>query len=179
MPPRITTDNTEEYYSFGKRGTVPESQQMAWPALDNLDARPNFDFSKFDLDGNGKIDSLVIIHSGYGAETTTTDCFGRDFNNRIWAHAFSSSSKDAWISKDGSIRVSGYTIASALDSDCGAVPAKIGLTVHEYMHTLGLDDLYDGVDALAASGVGAFDIMAYPYGQNDDADNPGHLSVYR
>jgi hypothetical protein len=29
----------------------------------------------------------------------------------------------------------------------------------EYMHTLGLVDLYDGVDALEASGIGAFDIM--------------------
>lgn len=30
---------------------------------------------------------------------------------------------------------------------------------------MGLVDLYDGVDPLAASGVGAFDIMADPYGQ--------------
>lgn len=29
--------------------------------------------------------------------------------------------------------------------------------------TVGLEDLYDGVDALEASGIGAFDIMAYPY----------------
>lgn len=39
-------------------------------------------------------------------------------------------------------------------------------------------DLYDGVDPLEAHGVGAFDIMAYPYGQNDDADTPGHLSIW-
>lgn len=29
-------------------------------------------------------------------------------------------------------------------------------------HRLGLVDLYDGVDPVAASGIGAFDIMAYP-----------------
>jgi hypothetical protein len=32
-------------------------------------------------------------------------------------------------------------------------------------HTLGTVDLYDGVDPLGASGIGAFDIMANPYGQ--------------
>ncbi|CAB9526476.1 Pre-pro-metalloprotease PrtV [Seminavis robusta] len=174
----ITTDNTEEYYSFGKRGIVLESQKMAWPILDKLDNRPNWDWSQFDLDGNGRIDSLVIIHSGYGAETTTTDCFGADFNNRIWAHAFSGTSQRSWQSKDGKIKVAGYTVASAFDEDCGTVPAKIGLTVHEYMHTLGLEDLYDGVDPLAASGIGAFDIMAFPYGQDGNADYPGHLSAY-
>jgi M6 family metalloprotease-like protein len=82
----ITTDNTEAYYSFGKRGIVPEAQQMAWPALDELDNRADWDWTQFDLDDNGQIDSLVYMHSGYGAETTTTDCFGADYNNRIWAH---------------------------------------------------------------------------------------------
>ena len=51
--------------------------------------------------------------------------------------AFSSSNRNAWKSKDGSVRVNGYTMASAFDGDCDVVPAKIGLTVHEYMHTLG------------------------------------------
>lgn len=82
----VTTDNTEAYYSFGKRGIVKEAQQMAWPILDDLNNRADWEWSKYDLDGNGDIDSLVIIHSGYGAETTTTDCFGAEFNNRIWAH---------------------------------------------------------------------------------------------
>ena len=38
---------------------------------------------------------------------------------------------------------------------------------------LGLEDLYDGADALAASGIGAFDIMAYPY-----VSPPYQLSIY-
>lgn len=125
---RTTTDNTEKYYSFGKRGTVPQAGRMSWPALEVLDKRAGWDWSKYDLDGNGVIDSLVIIHSGYGAETTTDDCFGAEFNNRIWAHAFSTSRAHAWNSEDGSIRVGGYTMASAFDGDCGTVPMKIGLT---------------------------------------------------
>ena len=50
----MTTDNTELYYSFGMRGIVPESQQIAWPILTALDARPDWDWSQFDIDGNPK-----------------------------------------------------------------------------------------------------------------------------
>ena len=71
---------------MGMRGITPELQQMAWPILDNLDNRPDWDWGDFDIDGDGKLDSVVLIHSGYGAETTTPDCHGRDYMDRIWAH---------------------------------------------------------------------------------------------
>lgn len=107
--------STEAFYSQGKRGIVREAQKMAWPSLSNLDSRPAWDWSKFDQDGNGELDSVVIIHSGYGAETVTTDCFGADYNDRIWAHAFSSSAQETWTSRDGKYKLNGYTIASAFD----------------------------------------------------------------
>jgi hypothetical protein len=47
------------------------------------------------------------------------------------------SRKNAWKSKDGKHISNGYTIASAFDGECGTVLAKIGLTSHEYMHTMG------------------------------------------
>lgn len=156
-----TTDKSEKYYSMGMRGIVPELQKMAWPILDELDSRPNWDWTQFDIDGNGQLDSVVMIHSGYGAETTTPDCYDREYTDRIWAHAYSSS-RNSWKSKDNSMRLNAYTVASAFHGDCGTQAGKIGLTVHEFMHTLGLEDLYDGVDPIAAAGIGAFDIMAYP-----------------
>ena len=45
--------------------------------------------------------------------------------------------RDPWVSKDGNYKLGGYTVASAFSGFCDAVPNKIGLTVHEYMHTLG------------------------------------------
>ena len=59
-----TTDNTEAYYSFGVRGISTETGQMAYPILSNLDSRPNWDWSKYDLDGDGFMDSVVMVHSG-------------------------------------------------------------------------------------------------------------------
>ena len=52
-----TTDNTEIYYSFGKRGIVGELQQAMWPILDNLDKRTDWDWSQYDMDGDGRLDS--------------------------------------------------------------------------------------------------------------------------
>jgi hypothetical protein len=135
----VVTDNTEKYYSFGKRGVVPDFQKAAWPALNALDNRDDWDWSIFDLDSNGEIDSVVITHSGYGAETMAPDQYGAEYENRIWAHAFASSSGDStWTSKDGSVQLNGYTVASAFEGDKDVIPATIGLTVHEYMHTFGL-----------------------------------------
>lgn len=130
------TDNTEIYYSFGKTGIVPEGRQMAFPILDRLDAA-GFDFAPFDGDNDGYLDSVVLIHSGYGAETEKPDCFDREHTDRIWAHAFTGVNSNSWISSDRNYIMAGYTVASAFTGICGIVPNKIGLTVHEYMHTLG------------------------------------------
>lgn len=174
---QVVTDNTETYYSFGKTGVVPDFQKAAWPALDALDNTPGWDWSMFDRNEDTKLDSVVITHSGYGAETTTTDVYGTGYKNRIWAHAFAQS-VESWSSKDGSVTLNGYTVASAFENDSGVTPATIGLTVHEYMHTFDVPDLYDTADPNAASGVGGFDIMANPYGHNGDSNLPGHLSTW-
>ena len=131
----VVTDNTEAYYSFGKQGLVPETQQMGFPILSQLDGQ-NFDWSQFDSDNDGRIDSLVMIHSGYGAETTREDCFGKKADDRIWAHAYTNSA-NPWMSSDGNYQTGGYTIASAFFGECGAEPNKLGLSMHEFMHTLG------------------------------------------
>ncbi|CAB9503638.1 Immune inhibitor A peptidase M6 [Seminavis robusta] len=200
----VVTDNTEEYYAFDKRGITPDFQKAAWPALDALDNTPGWDWSIFDIDEDGKLDSVVVTHSGYGAETREEDEYGTHYEQRIWAHAFANSGQIKWTSKDGSVQLNGYTVASALEDDTGVEPATIGLTVHElvlascdvvygkpfgafqfsndlfmlllcrYMHTFGLIDLY----APMGLGIGGFDIMANPYGPKGNANKPGHLCTW-
>lgn len=95
----------------------------------------------------------------------------------LQAHAFSSPPEKSWTSKDGSVTLSAYTVASSLDRSCGTDIFKPGLTIHEYMHTIGLVDLYDGLNP-DDPGIGAFCIMAYPFGALNDATNPGHLCTW-
>ncbi|CAB9515747.1 Immune inhibitor A peptidase M6 [Seminavis robusta] len=171
------SDNTENYYSFGQSGRVAQFQEAYWPILESLDNNvPNsWDWSKYDVDGNGLLDNLIVLHSGYAAEEGGQDCTnGREYLNRIWSHAFSDS--NGWRNQAGTYGVEGYMIASGLDRTCDANVAKMGVMTHEYLHTFYLIDLYDYT--FQGKGVGNFDIMAYPYGFGNDGYLPVSLSVW-
>ena len=118
-------------------GLVPELQLAMHPALDQLDAM-GIDWSQYDSDGNGEIDSVVMMHSGYDAVLGLADCQGREPQNRIYAHAFAGSAEQAWVSADESMRLAAYAVVSVYDGICDDEgPATPGLTCHEYMHTMG------------------------------------------
>jgi M6 family metalloprotease-like protein len=175
--PWTVASNTEEYYSFGSSGLVPDFQQAFWPALDLLDAQ-GMDWSQYDLDKDGRLDAVVMLHTGYAAELKGVDCNNdREFSQRIWSHAYADSA-NTWWSKDYSYRLGGYVVSSAYRDTCGFEPARIGTMTHEFMHTLGLVDLYDGQEARVGRGIGGFDIMATPYGPKEDPSWPGHLSAW-
>lgn len=139
------TDNTEEHYSFGQSGQVPQFGDSAAPLLNKLDQDPAWDWSDYDRDGDGKLDSVILLHSGYGAETFQDDCFGRPYTDRIWAHAFTNTGGIWESSRDVEkpVKMVGYVIASIFQGSCDTNPSAMGLTVHEYIHTFGLPDLYD------------------------------------
>lgn len=171
----FVSNNSEKHYSFGQSGRVAALQESFWPMLEQLDADPNWDWSRYDADGNKKLDNLIILHSGYAAEEGGSDCTnGREYLERIWSHAFSDS--NGWKNSAKTIEVEGYMIASALDLTCDAIPSKMGVMTHEYLHTYYLIDLYDYT--FEGKGVGRFDIMAYPYGFQNDGYIPGSLSVW-
>ena len=173
----VVTDNTEEFYANGQSGFQFDFLEMAFPALDALDADPNFDWSRFDVNNDGDIDAFVIYHSGHGAETTTSDCFGRAYQDRIWAHARGKAQNRprTWQSRDGSINLRGYTVQSAIEGNCGTQVFNIGVSVHEFLHPYGIIDLYD-TGGFLGNGLGNWDIMANPYGI--DGNIPGHVSSW-
>jgi M6 family metalloprotease-like protein len=119
--------------------------------LDRLDQN-GIDWSQYDIDQDGVLDAVVVLHSGYGAELKGEDCnTKRDYVSRIWSHAYANSF-NSWTSADGKYRVGGYVVASAFRDRCGSEPARIGIMTHEFMHTFGLVDLYDGQEARVGRG---------------------------
>src|SRR6185369_1001289 len=111
-------------------------------------ADPSVDFSKYDRDGDGEVDYVLVVHVGVGAEAAAGD------RNNLWSVNTSFSGPwdrvTPYITNDlipGSatqhIRVNHFSILperSWVNTDS---LAEIGPYCHEFGHGLGWPDLYD------------------------------------
>jgi M6 family metalloprotease-like protein len=171
------TDGTEEFYSYHEFGQPRDMVRSLYPVLQAIDALGT-DFSKYDQDGDGVIDSLVLLHSGFAAELFGKDCYTqRAHEERIWSHAVGAFAND-WTSFDNKYTLGGYMIASALRGICGDDLARIGVMTHEFIHSWGIPDLYDTSRSRIGNGVGSFDIMSNPYGVNGQQTHPSNMGPW-
>ena len=128
----------QRHYGNGDSGLSGLARDLIRDGLDAAD--PTLDFSQFDLDGDGWIDAITFLHSGYGAEWGGTDSYGTNYVDRIWSHKWNLGTP--WTSDEG-IKVFDYNISPGLWSTSGSGPGRIGVVAHELGHFFGLPDLYD------------------------------------
>ena len=83
---------------------------------------------------------------------------------------------------NGRVRLGTFEVASVYRGVCHLRIARIGVMTHEFLHTLGLPDLYDVggryMGGNSVGGLGGYDIMANPFGQGNRQAWPGHLSPW-
>lgn len=104
-------------------------QEMFKPVLTNL-YNSGYDFFPLDSDRWGDLDQLVVLHSGYPAESGPNACTGNPPQNRIWSQG-TAVTANGWQSPDLSFTVSTYMLGSAFTGGlCNGVPQKHGLIVH-------------------------------------------------
>ena len=117
---------------------------------------PVVDFSQYDNDGDGYVDTLLVIHAGTGAEWSTNV-------NDMWSHASSitnmGGTAPTWTGSRWTVlhraRVPGSRHGAASSTDM-----TIGVICHETGHGMwGLPDLYD-LD-LSSAGIGQWGLMSY------------------
>lgn len=166
----ITVSGTEAYYANGNSGDSTLWQALR-EALDTLDSYINFD--DYDLDNDGRIDSIAFIHSGYGAEWGGTDAYGTSSANRIWSHRWAI--QPQWTSDEG-VGVFDYHISPGVWGTSGSNIGRIGVIAHETGHFFGLPDLYD-TDS-AGSGIGSWGLMANSWDFNGTQLCPPHFSPW-
>jgi M6 family metalloprotease-like protein len=160
----VRLPETESYYGTGRPDAYPA--QMVSNAIDAADAA-GFNFAQGDSDGDGWVDSLTIIHSGYGQE------YGNPLPDlRIWSHQGSMASV---VTKDG-VKMYRYHTEPALRNASGTGIIRIGVICHEMGHFFGLPDLYDYSGT--TDGLGDWSLMAGGSWNGTDGKRPAHFDAW-
>lgn len=133
-----------------------------------LAADPYVDFSKYDNDHDGIVDTVMIVHQGRGAEES------RDSTD-IWSHKWSLSGAGVGAVYADGVWINTYTIQP---EEYWQSISSIGIFAHEYGHALGLPDLYDTDDS--SEGVGNWCLMGGGNWNrtNTSGDSPAHMSAW-
>ena len=119
-------------------------RQAYWLATYGKD----FPWKEYDVNGDGIVDHLMIIHAGEDQSAGGGD--QGDYS--IWAHSSDVNAPFGYVvDSDNNIKVMNYTV----------VPenADIGVIAHEFGHDIGLPDLYD-VTYMTGNSVSFWDLMA-------------------
>ncbi len=111
------------------------------------------DFSKYDWNGDGKVDQVYVIYAGLGeADGGTT--------NTVWPHMFYLSAYEGTeyygkgLTLDG-VTIDTYACGPELQGD--GRNNGVGTFCHEFSHCMGFPDLYDYNSSWF--GMGKFDLM--------------------
>ena len=145
------------YYADNQNGfgSYPKNAQRLVEDAVNL-AKDEIDFSQYDIDGDGFVDALFVVHAGPGAEVT-----GKEAD--IWSHQWTLPTP---LKVDG-VKVSTYSIEPE--------DGEIGVFCHELGHVFGLPDLYDtGYDS---AGIGRGGVMGGG-SWNNGGRTPAHFSAW-
>lgn len=154
---------------------------QAWQAYDN-DGPDDVSNSR---DDDGKVDFLVIVHPGKGAECTGAPAESlwshQDLlSNWTGHHPYTTKVKSkSNVQHGGNIQVDDYVLVPAVACD-GVTPIQIGVIAHEFGHSLGLPDLYDTSRNPSSEGLGNWDLMAGGSwgGDGKSPEVPVHLSAW-
>ena len=182
------TNGTEQYYAAGRSGlpqtdSEPQLREAFHYVLDQMEQN-NFPFEDFDEDGDLLLDSVMFMHSGYGGEHGGVSCEDQiSWEDRIWSHAEGTWREDKWTSARTGIQLGAWAVTSAYRGYCKERIARLGITAHEFLHTMGLPDLYDVEGryeggGVAVGGLGAYDIMSNPRGPSNKQAWPSNLGPW-
>ncbi len=167
----VQLPGTVAYYGAD---TVTELDPNAWEmvveackAIDD-----EVDFSQFDADHDGYVDSIYFFYAGFGEADSM-------IGDAIWPH--NGLLKDNWgidLELDGMI-INNYACSNEIRFNSSPIwqPVGIGTFVHEFGHVLGLADHYDTLYTSGRSGVEQWDTMAAA-SYNNNQNTPPSFSAF-
>ncbi len=185
----VTLPHDRNYYAgdawgVNSIGTPNNDYGMFSDALKACD--PSVDFSRFDLDNDGYVDMLWIVHAGPGGETTTSRRDLWSLTSRASAGWNNGSPFECNDIVPGTVkqpmRIDRFTVLPELSGFRLGQLCEIGVFCHEFGHTLGLPDLYDtsSLGGTANVGPGNWSLMSTgAYGGDGlSPESPSHLGAW-
>ena len=168
----ITMSHSLSYY--GKNNSNGDDQHPAEMAAEAVKMVDNeVDFSRYDWDGDGEVEQVFIIHSGYDeAQSRNKD--------QIWSHAWTLTEALEEGDGDGPVTlddvvIDSYATSSELRNSSGTGICGIGTPCHEFTHCFGIPDFYDTVGY--SFGMKSWDLM--DYGEyNGNGGTPAGFTSY-
>ena len=145
----IRLNETKHYYGWTSWGlSLTATPNNDYGAIsDALHHMPDIRWSDYDMDHDGYVDMLWVIHPGVGGEATSN-------RDNMWS--ITSRMSTAWrngstyITNDpvpgsttAKMQIDRFTMLPELSAIHAGARAEIGTYCHEFGHALGLPDLYD------------------------------------
>jgi M6 family metalloprotease-like protein len=172
----VTLPRTEKYYANGSSGLDARVRQAMMDALDVVRQQNLVNFKDFDNEnagvGDGWIDSITFVHSGYAAEFGGV-AGGADYKDRIWSHRWVI---PTWTDPATGVKVRDYNVNPGLWGTSGNSIGRIGVICHELGHFYGLPDLYDYSGR--GEGAGSWCLMANSWGFDGSQLRPPHFNAW-
>ena len=154
----FTASKSIKYYGENDEyGSDLHPAELVSEAVKLADAA-GVDFSRYDWNGNRKVDQVFVIYAGYAESYYAPDY-------TIWPHEWDLTSAKYYGDGPGPILVDGVTVntyacAAELNGNSGTKMTGIGTPAHEFSHCLGLPDFYD-TDGGSGAGMCAWSLMDY------------------
>jgi M6 family metalloprotease-like protein len=174
-PTWVDAAGDEQFCAQTTNGVNDDFLDCFVPALDALENTAGFSWDIYDRDGDGRLDAVIVLHSGYSHNQGGVDEDGVDPSVRIRPHA-RSSPQPPWKSTKSNISLANFVVTSAYRGFKDQNICRLNVICHEFLHIFGALDLYDM--SFQTNGAGGFAIMAYPYGHTGSragSTTPGNV----
>ncbi len=164
----VTLTNDRSYYGANNTGGVDKNNgDMIIEAITAM--ADKIDFSKYDSNGDKSVDAVILIYAGNDEYTGGTDApLPKSYILQYDKYNDRQYSSKGMAVTDG-YYVNAYTIINELSD---GVYDGLGTFVHEFMHGLGLADVYNTYETGAAYTPRYYDVMDVGIYNNDSRTPP-------
>lgn len=167
-----TLKNNRSYYGGNDSDGYDKALgEMVAEGCNGLNSQ--IDFSKYDNDGDGECDVVIVLYAGDGEASSYDD----DYENSIWPCQWDLYSSDygRYLTLDNTVVNKFAVFNEANGSDLSKIDG-VGTFCHEFSHCVGLPDFYD-TEYSGHFGMAHWSLMDYG-SYNNDGYTPIGYSAY-